>query len=95
MKRPNGSSEVPPVPPRIVGEEARANIYQIARTNRLAATTTTDAMRWTAFDEFVNMLVKASQDMNSAIESEQFEKFDLARSQMGQACTLCHTDYRG
>ncbi len=47
------------------------------------------------FDEFVNMLVKASQDMNSAIESEQFEKFDLARSQMGQACTLCHTDYRG
>ncbi len=47
------------------------------------------------FDEFVDMLVKASQDINSAVESEQFDKFDLARSQMGQACTLCHTDYRG
>lgn len=47
------------------------------------------------FDEFVDMLVKSSQEINSAIESEQFDKFDLARSQMGQSCTLCHTDYRG
>ncbi len=47
------------------------------------------------FDEFVDMLVKSSQDMNEAIQAEQFDKFDLARSQMGQACTLCHTDYRG
>ena len=46
-------------------------------------------------DYAVAMCFMPQDDAARHFVTEQFEKFDLARSQMGQACTLCHTDYRG
>ncbi len=47
------------------------------------------------FEKFVNNMVEATVEMRDAVQNDQFEKFDLARSKVTQSCQQCHSEYRG